>query len=253
MYANQSCSRGNPSREDHQHLTMSSFAIAVLLAWVAGFVDAVGYVALSKVFVAHMSGNTVAAASHLGAGTLSQVFRRGLPIPLFVIGVFCGALLGRAMQWKQFRRRFAPSFVLEALLLCVFAGLSVTSKISGAISDGRMCLLVALLTMAMGLQNATLRCARGMAVRTTFISGMLVNMAERTASYVARAFGLWRTARRGEVPDSRRLSRCRNEGKLAMKYALLWLGMFVGAISGAGWKHCAGRLSCCSPSWRFSR
>jgi uncharacterized membrane protein YoaK (UPF0700 family) len=211
---------------------MSTFGIAVLLAWIAGFVDAVGYVTLAHVFPAHMSGNTVAAGAHLGAGQWSEILRRAFPIPIFVLGVFCGALMGRAMEATQFRRRFIPSFGVEILLLGTFIAFTCAIHTPVAISGWPAYPLVALLAAAMGLQNATLRRARGIAVRTTFISGMLVNMAEKAAGYVARTIDL-RRSRRGSAQLPGAGFRRRRDGKQALRYGLLWCGMFVGAASGA--------------------
>ncbi len=54
---------------------------AVLLAWVAGFVDSLGYLALAKVFTAHMSGNSAAVGAELGAGNWHEAMVKGLAIP----------------------------------------------------------------------------------------------------------------------------------------------------------------------------
>jgi uncharacterized membrane protein YoaK (UPF0700 family) len=211
---------------------MSTFVIAVLLAWIAGFVDAVGFLALSHVFAAHMSGNTVAAGSDFGTGQWPEIFRRAFPIPMFVLGVFCGALMGEAMRRNKVRRRFMPSFVLETLLLGSFVGLTFGTDMAGTSSGWRSYSLVAILAIAMGLQNATLRRARGIAVRTTFITGMLVNMAERAAGFLMRAIDTHKAFRRTGVTNPRLLSARRREGAQAMRYALLWCGMFAGAVCG---------------------
>jgi uncharacterized membrane protein YoaK (UPF0700 family) len=65
-------------------------ALAVSLAWVAGFVDGAGYLLLQKVFVAHQSGNTVGAFVGVAQEDWSTTLRRGVPIALFVIGVAWG-------------------------------------------------------------------------------------------------------------------------------------------------------------------
>jgi uncharacterized membrane protein YoaK (UPF0700 family) len=207
---------------------MTSFAIAMLLAWIAGYVDATGYLALSQVFTAHMSGNTVAAGLHLGAGEWSEIGARAFSIPMFVFGVFFGAVLGRLVRQKKYRRQFAPSFILEALLLGLFVGLTCRSRIPVPASGLRLYPLIALLAGAMGLQNATLRHVKKMTVRTTFITGMLVNMAERAASYAVRMFDRPGVPRNAPANIQRR----RHERKQVARYALLWCGMCIGAVSG---------------------
>ncbi|HLX68847.1 MAG TPA: YoaK family protein [Verrucomicrobiae bacterium] len=203
---------------------LRQFAIAVVLAWVAGFVDVVGYLALCQVFVAHMSGNTVGAAARLATGQWAELWRRVFPIPVFVLGVFSGALAARIAQGGGIRSRFAPSFILEALLLAAFAVLTRHWILPVVVPGPHLYLLIALLAMAMGLQSATLRRTRELSVRTTFITGILVSMAEKAAAYVALKFD--------RVPRNR--SRCHHEGRQALKYGLLWSGMCIGGICG-GW------------------
>jgi uncharacterized membrane protein YoaK (UPF0700 family) len=219
---------------------MNSFAIAVVLAWIAGFVDAVGYVVLSHVFTAYMSGNTVATATQLDAGQWLDISRRFFPIPMFVLGVFIGSLMGHAMQNRGLRRRFAPSFILEFLLLLIFVVTTLKVKNSDTIAGIRTYPLVALLAIAMGLQNATLRRVKGMAVRTTFITGMLVAMAERAAGYVTMTIHL-RSARH-RAHHARINWQRQREKRRALRYGLLWCGLFIGAGCGAGLERLCGTI-----------
>jgi uncharacterized membrane protein YoaK (UPF0700 family) len=204
---------------------LSQFAIAVLLAWIAGFVDVVGYLALARVFVAHMSGNTVGAGAYLATGQWAEVWRRAFSILIFVVGVFLGALAARIARGRGIRSRFAPSFILEALLLVGFAAATSHWKLPVADPIPHFYPLIALLAAAMGLQSATLSHARELSVRTTFITGILVSMAQKAAGYVALKF---------DRTPGRKPSRCRHEGRQALEYGLLWCGMCTGAILG-GW------------------
>jgi len=92
----------------------------VLLAWVAGFVDAVGYVSLSHLFIAHMSGNSAAMGAYFGQGRWGEAFHRAFPIPLFVLGVVAGAALNEAAFLHVVRSPFALTLWLEAALLAAF-------------------------------------------------------------------------------------------------------------------------------------
>lgn len=203
---------------------LGQFAIAVLLTWIAGFVDVVGYLALCQVFVAHMSGNTVGSAARLATGDWAEVSRRAFSILIFVLGVFFGALAARIARRQGIRSRFALSFTLEAFLLAAFVVLTRHWKLPVTVPGRQLYPHIALLAAAMGLQSATLRHARELSVRTTFITGILVNMAEKAAGYVALKFD--------RAP--RNPTRCQHEGRQALKYGLLWCGMGIGAICG-GW------------------
>ncbi len=140
---------------------------AVLLAWIAGFVDALGYLALSHMFTAHMSGNAAALGAQLGRVRWTESLLRGAAIPAFVLGVMAGALSeSLAARWR-WRLRLAPAFALEFSLLLAF--LLLCPKTSDIV-DGtwRFFTLVWLLAVAMGVQSATLSRAGGERVRTTF-------------------------------------------------------------------------------------
>ena len=84
---------------------------------------------------------------------------------------------------------------------------------------------------AMGVQNATLRRAGGLVVRTTFITGMLVGAAEQTAAWL-----LWKLEGMRSPPGSSALPRNRRSrslaGKRAAKFFAVWSSLFLGATLG---------------------
>jgi uncharacterized membrane protein YoaK (UPF0700 family) len=124
--------------------------LILLLAFTGGWVDAVSYLVLVRIFVAHMSGNSIGMTVALGLGDWPEAFRRGFPIPLFVLGG--SRLLENGVIDLEPRWRFY--------------------------------LLVALPALAMGLQNATLHRAGGQTIRTTYISGVLNSFSEDLVKYL---------------------------------------------------------------------
>src|SRR6266545_4772058 len=81
----------------------SAYGVAFPLAVVAGYVDAVGFLTLAGLFVAHMSGNTVRLGVFVGDGDWSLAAQRLVPIIVFTLGVAGGIALVEAL-----RRRSAP-------------------------------------------------------------------------------------------------------------------------------------------------
>lgn len=161
--------------------------LALVLALTGGCVDAVGYMVLWKVFTAHMSGNSVSAAVHTGEGNSAEAFHRCFPVPFFVLGVVLGAALSEALARAGRRRIFAVAVALEAALLFLFLLWGGALLHDGKIPEEpawRFYLLVALPTVAIGVQNASLRRVGNATVRTTYISGMLCNIAEQFVQYL---------------------------------------------------------------------
>ena len=103
-------------------------ALAVALAWVAGYVDAVGYILLFGLFTAHMSGNTVRLGVDLGRGDASEALARAVPIGVFVIGVALGTLLvelaarDRFSRWSPWPQRGHCGGLPDAIALTADAG-----------------------------------------------------------------------------------------------------------------------------------
>lgn len=201
--------------------------LAVLLAWVAGIVDAVGYLTLFRLFTAHMSGNSVELGLRLGQGDWGEALRRAVPVPLFVLGVALGAALSEAAARRGVRSTFALVLAPEAALLLAFMLYGSRLLRGGAISvtlGWTYYVPVALLVLAMGLQTATLQRVAGRTVRTTYVTGMLTNLAQESVTYL-----FWRHDRkhgRADADDK--------DGSLqrVVLLASIWSAYALGAILG---------------------
>jgi uncharacterized membrane protein YoaK (UPF0700 family) len=196
---------------------------ALLLAWIAGSVDGLGYLVLFHLFTANMTGNSVTLGTQLGQGYWVPAVRSAFPIPLFLAGVAVGALLRRAIA-RAGRPPRPVILALEALLLLAFlvqGGLE--DRAGGVLADsGTFYALAALATLAMGLQNALPPQVRGHTVRTTYVTGTLTSFAEAAVAWAVRR-------------DRRR----RDEARFAtMLYGGLWTAYVLGAVaSGLAERH----------------
>jgi uncharacterized membrane protein YoaK (UPF0700 family) len=157
----------------------SAYARAYPLAWVAGYVDAVGFLTLAGLFVAHMSGNTVRLGVFVGGGDWSLAAQRLVPVVVFTLGVVAGVVLVEALRRRSIA---APSRVLgiEAVLLLVFmlAGRAVLGGRGAPAGSWDYYLLAVVAVLAMALQNVALRRVAGLPIHTTFVTGMLTYVGE---------------------------------------------------------------------------
>jgi uncharacterized membrane protein YoaK (UPF0700 family) len=158
--------------------------LSLMLAAIAGFVDAAGYLLLFHLFTAHMSGNSAAMGAFLGQNNWREALHRAFPIPVFVVGVVIGALLTEISLQRNFRSPYALALAVEMVLLALLLlfGGDVHNQ------NGRQFYaLAALPALAMGMQNATLRRVGSLHIRTTYVTGMLTNFAEAGAEYILGA------------------------------------------------------------------
>ena len=161
---------------------------ALLLAWVAAFSDAIGFLVLQQLGASFMSGNSMAMGVALGRLDWASVLQRGLPILVFFLGNMLGFLVLTQVRRWGIRSPFAVVFGLEALCLLAFLLLGTRALQGGVIRpspSGAFFLCVVLLTLAMGLQTATVRRASGQGVRTTFVTGVLSNWAQLLTQYLS--------------------------------------------------------------------
>ncbi len=217
--------------------------LAVLLAWIAGCVDAIGYLVLAKLFTAHMSGNSAAMGAYFGQRQWGEAWRRALPIPLFVLGVALGSLFVEVAMRRRSAHPFALALGLEGLLLVAFLICGKAWMHAGTVRPDaawKFDLAVALPALAMGVQNAALRRVGGENVRTTYVSGMLTNTAESAVIYLFRL----RDQLRGQVPRRRLETLLASLQETSLHHALLcgsiWGAFACGAILGSlalSWWH----------------
>lgn len=169
---------------------------ACLLAALAGFIDAIGFIRSGGFFVSFMSGNS----TRLGVGIVHRLHdglvASGL-VFAFVTGVVLGSLLGEAAA----KRRPAVVLASVAIVLCAAAYLD---------TSGRMIAALGLLALAMGAVNTVFERHGEVRVGVTYMTGGLV----RAGTGIASAL----------------LGRGHRQWAL---YLLLWLAFVAGTIAGA--------------------
>jgi uncharacterized membrane protein YoaK (UPF0700 family) len=154
--------------------------VVVALAAVAGYVDAVGYIQLGKLFVAHMSGNSAAAAADLGRGDLGAALHRVIPVATFVVGLFGGASLSTFLVRARLRSTHAVLFASEGALL---AG-AIAADAALRRSSAAPIVAVGLATTAMAVQSTAVARVVDVPVLTTAITGVLTRFAENVVKAV---------------------------------------------------------------------
>jgi uncharacterized membrane protein YoaK (UPF0700 family) len=208
--------------------------VALALTWIAGFADTVGYIVLYRVFVANMTGNTIALGQGLAAGDWGLFLRRGFAIPMFVLGLVVSRLVLHLSEEKSASRAAGVLFGVEVLLLVTFAVIGSQEMSQGRIrseAGWTYYLLVALPSMAMGLQNATLTHFGPLTVRTTHVTGTLSNLADELVQYL-----VWfkaHTNSAGRFSHAVRATRAQPSFRAACFLASAWLSYCAGAALGA--------------------
>ena len=146
--------------------------LAMLLAGLAGIVDAIGYLHLNGLFVSFMSGNSTQLAVALGQGNLAQAGAIAGLIALFVLGAAAGQALA------DFTGRWHMTWVL----ICVAILLAIGAIIGAAAEP---------MVFAMGAMNAAMRRAGSTPVSLTFVTGTLVRFGQGLADFLARRARGW--------------------------------------------------------------
>ncbi|MCW2920057.1 MAG: rane protein [Actinomycetia bacterium] len=144
----------------------------IALTVMSGFIDAVSYLGLGHVFTANMTGNIVilgfAAAGAPGFSTVASL----TSLAAFLTGAVIAGRLNTALPSQ--RARVLTGLAAEAVLLSIAT--VATGGVSVSDAGGRY-LGIALLALAMGLRNATVR---GLAIpdmTTTVLTSILTGLA----------------------------------------------------------------------------
>jgi uncharacterized membrane protein YoaK (UPF0700 family) len=170
--------------------------MAAAIAFVAGYVDAIGFVGFGGMFVSFMSGNSTRIGAGAAAIDLRAVLLTASVIALFVIGVAVGQALGGTRdQVRQRRVLFIVSAALAiAALAAMFAG-PFPAVLAAAFAMGAINTVFASSPLPVGL---------------TYMTGTLVKLGQSLGQR-------WRGA----------------NSPAAWPYLVHWLALVSGALIGA--------------------
>ncbi len=200
----------------------SLFVLAAFLTWIAGFVDAVGYISLRHIYTANMSGNSVAIGIEWDSQNWPGMARRVWPVATYVIGlIFCRIMIEFGAR-ERIRSIASIAFLFEIAFL---APALLAHSPAEAIAVG-------LLAIAMGIQNAALTHFSSLTLHTGFVTGTLLKFAEQFTKYLTWVFDHIRTSP-GPLGMIMARSFEQRAFRIALLLALIWIAYVIGAFCGA--------------------
>jgi uncharacterized membrane protein YoaK (UPF0700 family) len=136
---------------DDRHGPLSP--LLVLLTVVTGVVDAFSYLVLGHVFVANMTGNLIFLAFSLAGARGFSAWASGAALVAFAAGALPGGVV--AHRRRGHRGRLLSEAMIVELVLCLAA--LAYSEVAGPLTDVSRLVLIVLLALALGVQNAVVR------------------------------------------------------------------------------------------------
>ncbi|MGN6578718.1 MAG: YoaK family protein [Bordetella sp.] len=136
-----------------------------VLAFIAGLVNAVGYLGFRHESISNMTGNTSLLGIALGSADGGEILHWALAIAAFVLGTMLSGMIVQQSTLKL-GRRYGIALVLESLLL-----FSAVPFLDASDSLG-----LYLASAAMGLQNGMVSAYSGALIRTTHVTGIFTDL-----------------------------------------------------------------------------
>lgn len=146
--------------------------LGALLAFVAGAVNAGGFVAVKR-YTSHMSGIISAVADDLALGNATLALAGLAALAAFMSGAATTAVLINWARHRKMHSEYALSLALEAVLLLGFGLLGANLKL---FVDVLIPATVLLLCFIMGLQNAIVTKISHAEIRTTHMTGLATDL-----------------------------------------------------------------------------
>ncbi len=166
--------------------------VALWLTFAAGMVDIIGYIAVYRVFVAHMTGDTVHLGHNLVIGNWDQGARAGTALASFVVGSIAGRSIIEAGARRNIKSVATISLLIEATLILIVVWAAPAEVTDHPEKLGTICWMLALLAAAMGMQTATLTRIGALTIHTTFVTGMLNKLAQSISQWFFWIHDEWR-------------------------------------------------------------
>ncbi|MGN6367215.1 MAG: YoaK family protein [Phycisphaerae bacterium] len=207
------------------------------LTWVAGYVDAVGYLVLAKIYSANMSGNTVGLGIRIAGADWADALTRLLPALAFMPGLLVGMLMVEWSKRRKARAALAPALLFEMLLIGAFIliGVWILGNHGKLESHGRAAfvVLIGLAGGAMGVQNGSLHHVGALKNVHTYVTGTLLAAMDAACAILLWGYDRLKTGRPRRVRRVLRVLGRQKRAREAGFAGMLWFGYLGGGISGA--------------------
>ena len=155
----------------HARNGATDLLLAMILAFVAGAINAGGFLAIGQ-YTSHMTGIVSAIADHLVLGSFAIVGAGLAALLSFTAGAACSAVLINWGRRNARSKQYAYPLILEAALLLAFGILGSASHEA----PGFLVLAAPLLCFIMGLHHSTITKVSGARMRTTHLTGMVTDI-----------------------------------------------------------------------------
>lgn len=157
-------------------LTTIRNGLLLVLAFAAGYIDALSYLGLGRVFTANMTGNTVLLGIAFAELDGAAIRRSSLALAGFLAGAATGAwIVERDHSDSPWPWSVTLALTLESLLLLAFAAVWYLAQDTLATVTTRAALIV-LSALAMGVQSAAVIRLEITGIATTYLTGTLTNL-----------------------------------------------------------------------------
>ena len=198
---------------------VTNWRLGGLLAFVAGAINAGGYLAVHR-YTSHVSGVISSVADDLAAANFMPVLDGLAVFAAFLSGAACSAVLINWARRRRMRSAYALALFFEALLLLIFG---LFGAHIGVLAPILLPATVLLLGFVMGLQNAILTKVSQAEVRTTHMTGVTTDLGIELGRLM-----YWN---RSAAANRRHLVRA-NRDRLKVHATVLGL-FFLGGVVGA--------------------
>jgi len=176
--------------------------LAILLAFIAGYIDAVGLIKW-KTYVSFMSGNTTQLGTAIETGTVEVISSSLCVIGSFVSGIYLGTCLSQCQRQRKFSSKFF-----------IVAGILITYSIVGSYYQIPNYSSLVIIGFSMGMMNTIVTSVGKQNVNTDFVTGTLNSLAKNSAMYTMSNSKEDRTTYRSNT----------------IRLLILWIGFILGAF-----------------------
>ncbi|WDZ95876.1 YoaK family protein [Herbaspirillum sp. WKF16] len=197
------------------------------LAFLAGYVDTLGFIALFGLFTAHVTGNFILIGAALADSSQMSILLKFLAFPAFVAGVAGARLFIVAIQRRN-GPALAWSFLLQMVLLVGFMACGMAAEPVQSPTSGWVMAAGLLGTVAMGVHSAISRLLLAHLAPTSLMTGNVTQVVIDTVDVL-----------RGGA-DGATTERC-------MKFLWPVLSFGIGAIAAAFAYHAFGFAGLLAP------